>query len=266
MRRVAWILTAGVLGAAGCASLTSITHVGAQDRFEKLYNLKLSCKEGAWGAECRAGAESELLELAEDARTAADRSGDERERIRLLRIAGTAAWQGGPQGVLMATRIAEDTVPSCRSLEEVSRKGLSEPAPVDCALLEILPGLAAHTGHLGQLQSLADTPPSDATAQALARIVRHYPQDTFLFVQRQQPWADSYAALGAPGRTYIETSRRRLFCDTTRLQQVVDAVPQYQEALGGAVDDTLASAIQETGLDFTLDCAGLPALLPPPPF
>lgn len=249
-----------------CETITRITHVGAQDRFEKLFVRKQNCPEGAAGAGCRQGVEEEMLLLSERARASADADGDEATRIRLLRVAGSAAWQGGPAGALIATRIAEDTVPRCRSLEALSLKSRTEPAPVDCALLEILPGLVAHTNHLDQLTALRLLRPTDGGLQALARIVDHYPGDTFLFVQQHAERATSYQAVGPRGRAYVETSRRVLFCDYRRVQDAVDAHDRYREALGETMEAALARAVEATDLDFTFNCRADSRLLPPVPF
>jgi len=259
-------LVALVSGLAACATIAGFTHVGAQDRFEELFVRKQNCSPGAAGAACREAVQLELLELAERARDAAPSEPDEASRIRMLRVAGTAAWQGGSQGALIANRIAEDTVPRCRSLEELARRSQTTPAPVDCALLEILPGLVGHTNHLDQLAALSALRPTEGGLQALARIIDHYPGDTFVFVQQHQEWADSYQALGVRGRTYVETSRRVLFCDYRRVRDTVDAHDRYRDALGEAIAAGLARAAESTDLDFAIDCPANPRLLPPPPF
>ncbi|MGI9591813.1 MAG: hypothetical protein ACR2P8_10635 [Myxococcota bacterium] len=267
MRIVAVGLLAALAWAlASCETLSRITHVGAQDRFEKLFVRKQNCPSGARGAACRQEVQLELLELAERARESAEAESDEATRIRLLRVAATAAWQGGPQGVVIANRIAEDTVPRCRSLEELARKGQTAPAPVDCALLEILPGLVAHTNHLEQLEALTLLRPTDAGLQALARIIDHYPADTFRFLEQHEEWALSYQELGLRGRTYVETSRRVLFCDFRRVAEAVDAHDRYREALGETMAAALASANENSDLDFAIDCRRTRPLLPPIPF
>lgn len=254
------------LGWVACATITNLTHVGAQERFERLFLRKQGCPAGAGGAACRASAEEELLELADSARRWAAEAGDERDRIRLLRVAGTAAWQGGPEGVVIATRVSEDTVPRCRSIEELSRTGQTQPAPADCALLEILPGLVAHTHHLQELAPLEALRPTEGGRQALARIVDHYPPETFLFVQQREEWAKAYEALGPRGRTYVESAKRVLFCDYTRVRDTVESHDLYRKALEQSVEDRMARAGELTGLDFSLDCGVERRLDPPEPF
>lgn len=267
MRIGAGILVAGLLlGLTGCTTLSRITHVGAQDRFEKLFVRKQNCASGAAGSACRQEAEAELLELAQRSHDSAAQEMNPLSRIRLLRISATAAWQAGSQGAGLADRIAEDTVPRCRSFEEEARKGNATPPPVDCALLEILPGLVAHTNHLAQLDALSALGPTEGGLRALTRIVEHYPPDTFLFVQAHQEWATAYESLGQRGRTYIETSRRILFCDYRRVRDTVESHDRYREALGASIAAGLARAAEATDLDFAVDCPRSPRLLPPPPF
>lgn len=260
------LLVALLAGLAACTTLSRITHVGAQDRFEKLFVRKQNCPAGAAGAACRESAESELLDLAGRARASAADESDEARRIRLLRVAGTAAWQGGSRGTPLAVEIAEEAVPRCRALEERARTQDTPPAPVDCALLEILPGLVTHTRYLEDLAAIAALRPTEASTRALARIVERYPADTFLAVQAHQEWATAYTALGRRGRTYVETSRRVLFCDYRRVAGTVDAHERYREALDEAMAAGLARAPEATGLDFAVDCPSDPRLLPPPPF
>lgn len=260
------LLAAMLLGATACATLSRLTHVGAQDRFEKLFVRKQNCPEGAAGAACRQEVEAELLDLAQQSRAAAEQAGDHVSRIRLLRVAGTAAWQGGPPGAALANQIAAETVPRCRSFEEESREGHATPPPADCALLEILPGLVAHTNHLQQLAALTRLRATDGGLQALTGIVERYPPDTFLFVQQHQEWATAYETLGPRGRTYIENSRRILFCDYRRVRDTVESHARYREALADATAASLARAAEATGLDYGIDCTADPRLLPPPPF
>jgi hypothetical protein len=267
MRIGAGILVAGLLlGLTGCATLSRLTHVGAQDRFEKLFVRKQNCPDGAAGAACREAVEAELLELAQRSRDSAEQATDPVSRFRLLRVAATAAWQGGPQGAALANRIAEEAVPRCRSFEQEARKGQATPPPADCALLEILPGLVAHTHHLDQLAALAALGPTEGGLRALTRIVERYPPDTFLFVQEHQEWATAYETLGPRGRTYVENSRRVLFCDYRRVRDTVESHTRYREALDATITTGLARAAEATGLDYTLDCPPNPRLLPPTPF
>ena len=264
--RAGYVAVALALGLLACATLSRLTHVGAQDRFETLFIRKQSCPSGSRGAACRGSVEAELLQLAESARASAEQADNEASRIRLLRVAGTAAWQGGPQGAVVARGIAEDAVPRCRSLEDLARKGRATPPPADCALLEILPALVAHTNQLDQLAVLTASRPTEGGLLALTRIVEHYPPDTFLYIEQRQEWATAYQALGPRGRTYVENSRRVLFCDTRRLRDTVEAHTRYRDTLGETVAEVLTRAAEATGLDFAIDCPPNPTLLPPRPF
>jgi hypothetical protein len=264
--RVACLVLALILGLPACATWSRLTHVGAQDRFENLFVRKQNCPSGARGAACRGAVEAELRELSASARASAGQAEDEASRIRLLRVAGTAAWQGGPEGAAAAARVAEETVPECRRMEELARQDRGAPAPADCALLEILPALVAHTNHLEQLAVLTASRPTEGGLQALSRIVERYPPDTFLFIEERQEWATAYQSLGPRGRTYVENSRRVLFCDTRRVRDTVEAHTRYRDALGEAITEVFTAAAEATGLDFAIDCPPNPTLLPPRPF
>jgi hypothetical protein len=121
---------------------------------------------------------------------------------------------------------------------------------------------------------------SAASPESLGRAQGHFQEPAFARERRSEVSeleaagselrcrrrATAYQALGPRGRTYVENSRRVLFCDTRRVRDTIEAHARYRDTLGEAITEAFTDAAEATGLDFAIDCSANPTLLPPRPF
>ena len=228
---------------------------------ERLRTL-VAQREACTGTGCRNTAQQEFLALAEEAAAAAGTARQERDRIGHLRVAGLAAWQAGELGQDLALRTNEIALTRCRTLDALAREGISVETSDDCAVLEALPALVAHSDAIRQIERLA-TAKSDAnTRYALETLVTDYPSQTFLLLADLEPRLLAYEDLSPTTAHWLVAIRQRTFCDYQRVRDVTDAWPE-QVSLALTVERQLRqeSSVFDANLD---DCATVPPVGLPP--
>lgn len=228
---------------------------------ERLRTL-VAQREACTGTGCRNTAQQEFLALAEEAAAAAGTARQERDRIGHLRVAGLAAWQAGEPGQALALRTNETALARCRTLDSLAREGISLDTSDDCAVLEALPALVAHSDALRQIERLASAKPDANTLYALETLVADYPTQTFLLLVELEPRLLAYEDISPATANWLIAIRQRTFCDYRRVRDVTDAWPE-QVSLALTVERRLRWESAAVGANYE-DCTTVPPVGLPP--
>jgi hypothetical protein len=241
----------------GCTAASLAT---LQGNFRQLYEERSACQSRPAAVDVTTPAglpcgqsDEAMLSLAQEAEKGAADAKDPRTKISMLRLAGVSAWQAGPPGQQLATKVALEGGKLCDELEVKAKRREVYGAPRDCAILVILPALVSHSAYVNVLERLKNVPATDDTASELQRVADNYADNTVIFMVGNQAKATGFTGLDPSVVAYISAATKHMFCSFRLAEQVALANPKYDKTVP-KIDAELTRMAQRAGLNAARDC------------